>query len=109
MKKYSNAPVYCISNAINTDLFKLNNPIDARKAHTIVFHYRNNAYKGGKYAIEIVKKLKVKYPDLQVTIVSSQEKDENIPGFCNYVYEMLLLKTSGSNQSMMHKSLCVHQ
>ena len=86
VKKYSKAPVYCISNAINTDLFKLSKPIESRKAHTIVFHYRNNAYKGGKYAIEVVKKLKIKYPDLQVTIVSSQEKGDNIPEFCNYVY-----------------------
>ncbi len=86
VKQYSKDPVYCISNAINTDLFKLKNPISARKDHTLVFHYRNNAYKGGRYAIEVVKKLINKYPDLKVTIVSSQEKDDHIPDFCHYVY-----------------------
>lgn len=81
-----------IKDGIDTELFKVTRPLEQRKTHSVVFQYRGDSepFKGGKYALEVVKKLKDEYPDLDVKIVSREQKSSEIPNWCEYLYNLPL-------------------
>lgn len=83
------SPKY-ISNGIDTNIFKVINPISERKRHSLIFQYREDEFKGGKYAISVINKLKRLYSDLEVYIISRETKSSEIPEWCNYIYDISL-------------------
>ena len=84
--QYAKEPSVCISNGVDERIFHLTEPLQARKAHTLAFHYRKPAYKGCRYALEAVRILEKTYPDLAVTVVSTHEAPADLPRSCRYVY-----------------------
>lgn len=82
----SNEKSFLLCNAINTNVFYETKNVLQRNRHSIAFHYRSAEFKGGKYAIEVVKKLQQKYEDLDVYIVSSEKKPKDIPKQWSYVF-----------------------
>lgn len=82
--KHSLEESILIPNGIDLDIFS-NKEIN-RDKHSIVFQFRNinMEYKGGIYAIECITKLKKIYPDLKVRVISTDERPENMPDFCEY-------------------------
>lgn len=83
---HSTSKAVCVPNGINTDLFKVKVPIEKRKEHSIAFHYRSNPQKGSRYAFETIKILQEKYPDLDVTVVSIEEKPDDLPKDCKFIH-----------------------
>ena len=83
--QYSDKPSICISNSINTDVFKVDVPIDKRKPHSIAFHYRSIPIKGCEYAFETIQILENRYPDLEVTVVGIEDEPQGMPKCCKYV------------------------
>lgn len=81
--KYSKSPAICISNSINTNVFKYENI--SHNLHTLSFHYREAAYKGCDDAIEVIKKLKNIYPDLHVYVISREDCPDNMPRFVEFI------------------------
>ena len=82
VKKQVGVEPRLISNNIDTRVFY---PMKTmRMEHSVIFHYRSSPHKGGKYAIRVIEKLKEKYPDLSVAVVSSQERPDSLPGWCNF-------------------------
>lgn len=83
---YSKEPSICISNGINQDVFYVRKPLEERPRHSIVFQYRDAPYKGCKYALETVRMLRERYPDLSVTVISNVSKKPDLPGYFTYVH-----------------------
>lgn len=77
-----------VSNGIDTEIFKEILPVEERNPHSIIFHYRENPIKGGKYALKTLDILSKKYEDLQITIISKDIKPKEIPNRYNYVYNV---------------------
>lgn len=81
--KYGKKPAICISNSINTNVFKYMNI--THELHTLTFHYRSASYKGCDDAIEVIKKLKKIYNDLKVYVVSREDAPINMPSFVEFI------------------------
>lgn len=79
---HSKTPAYLVSNCINTQVF--NNKGAERIKHSIVFHYRSADYKGPEYAIEAIRILEEKYPDLKVDVISIEDAPNNLPKSCKF-------------------------
>lgn len=75
----------CIPNSIDTSIFKVINPINNRKKHSLVFHYRAAPYKGAEYAFETIKILEKQYSDLEVTVVGTEKAPKKMPVCCIYI------------------------
>ena len=80
--EHSSIPARLVSNCINTDVFC--NKGENRRKHSVVFHYRSADYKGPQYALETIRRLKDRYDDLVVDVISSEEKPKTLPKFCNF-------------------------
>lgn len=93
--KHSSTPSYLVSNCIDTNIF--HDKGDKRRRHSIVFHYRSADYKGPWYAIETVRKLKEKYCDLMVDVISTEDKPEELPNFCTFHHALSPLEISEIN------------
>ena len=83
---HSKTPAYLVSNCINTQVF--NNKGAERIKHSIVFHYRSADYKGPEYAIEAIRILEEKYPDLKVDVISIEDAPNNLPKSCKFHHKL---------------------
>lgn len=79
---YSNDEATVISNGIDTNIFF--NKENERYCHSIVLQYRKASYKGPEYAIQVINKLYELYPDLRVSIISSDDLPDNLPSCCMF-------------------------
>ena len=82
--RYSENKSICVTNGIDTNIFKPTAELDKRKKHSIVFQYRSSKAKGCEYAIEVCKKIKNKYSDAEINVISNEEKPENLPDYFHY-------------------------
>ena len=98
---YAIKPSKCVPNYIDTDVFKVINDIQCRKKHTIAFHYRKSEVKGCNYAIETVRILEKKYPDLEVFVVGVEEKPRELPKSCRYFLNISPQEISKINNNVM--------
>lgn len=80
--QHSITPSHLVSNCINTDVFC--DKGECRRKHSIVFHYRSAEYKGAQYAFEVIKRLKRKYADLAVDVISIEDKPDYLPEYCKF-------------------------
>ena len=79
-------PSILIRNPVDTDVYKPVVPIQERYHHSISFLYHNVEGKGTVYAIETVKKLKSRYPDLKAYAFGTIAKGDDLPSFVDYTY-----------------------
>lgn len=70
-----------IPNGMDFSFFKKLKVYQDRPFYSMCFLYHNLKFKGTKYAIEAIKILKQKYPQLTVSIFSAEEINEELPGF----------------------------
>lgn len=83
---YATEPSILIRNPVDTDIYKSVVPIQERYPHSISFLYHNVEGKGTVYAIETVKKLKSRYPDLKAYAFGTIAKGDDLPSFVDYTY-----------------------
>ena len=102
VQKETHSEPYFVPDGINTSIFKNNTPILKRNNHSIVFQYRSAPGKGCEYALQVIEKLKDKYSDLSVSVVSKDPKSQSIPNWC-FFYEKLKLEEvcSVNNQNQI--------
>ena len=82
--KYNSKKSILITNGVNSNVFKINRPIENRKTHTIAYLYHLNPNKGCRYGFEILSKLKKKYSDLQVYMFGGISKPNDLPDYISY-------------------------
>ena len=85
--KYSKNGSKLIENGIDLEVFKINTPIEKRNPYSICMLYSEGEGKGGKYGIEIIKKLKQKYPKLEINLFSGDRKPKAFPEWINYKHK----------------------
>lgn len=73
-----------IPNGIDLNVFTIDNSIEKRFPHSISMAYSNGVTKGCEYGLEIIKKLKEKYNDLEVNIFGNCNPPKNLPIWINY-------------------------
>lgn len=82
--KYSRSKSICVKNGINTSVFYVSKKPQDRKLHSIVFQYRSNEAKGCNYAIEVSKRIKERYSDTEINVISNEKKPRELPDYFKY-------------------------
>lgn len=77
--------VTVIPNGFDFDYFQLTKPLTERNKYSIAMMYHTQPLKGTYDALEALKIVREKIPDLHVTLFSSQKLKENIPSWCTFV------------------------
>lgn len=80
------AEAVLLPNAIDTTIFRVQNPIQNRNKFHIAMMYRTEAIKGSCYGIAAFVKLKEKYPQLIVTLFGNVKRPKNLPSWIKYIY-----------------------
>lgn len=105
--KYSQKPSYYIQNPLNTDKYKIIEPIKTRDHYTIGMLYHESEIKGCKYAIDAIKKVKEKYPFIKLIMFGAYNPPKNMPNWIEYyknasnektieIYNTISIYVSGS-------------
>jgi glycosyltransferase involved in cell wall biosynthesis len=74
-----------IPNGLDFHIFYTTVPIQERNPHTISMLYHLSEYKGSTYGIQALKILKIKYPDLKVTLFGVPKRPAELPSWIHYV------------------------
>lgn len=82
--KYSISQSINISNGIDTSIFYLRKKLTERPPHSIVFQYRSNYSKGGKYAINVAKRVYELYDDVEINVISNEKRPSDFPEYFNF-------------------------
>lgn len=82
--KYSDNKSILIKNPLDLNIYKINVPIEKRKSHTIGLLYHEAECKGLKYSFEVLKKLKILYPELEVKMFGASNKPKGLPDWIHY-------------------------
>ena len=82
------AGVSCLHlpDGIDTECFRIFNPIEKRPIHSIAMMYRKSKRKGYPDGLAVLKKLRETYPDLVAVMFGVDEKPENLPEWVQYEY-----------------------
>lgn len=73
-----------IYNGLDSNVFFSTCDIEDRYHHSITMLYHPGEYKGSKYGIEVIKRVKTLYPDLKVTIFGVPKRPAIIPDWIEY-------------------------
>lgn len=84
VQQYSIDPVICIPNAIDTEIFKVQNDIQTRNNLVIGLLYHRDEHKGLKYSFKSLEILKQRYPDLRVEMFGAYKAPINLPEWYNF-------------------------
>lgn len=98
--KFTNKPVHIIPNAIDTNLFKINNSIEHRTSTAVCMLYSIQEIKGSKYGLEALKIVKEKYPELEVTLFGVCPEPENLPDWMKFYRNPLNLSNIYNEHSI---------
>lgn len=79
----SNKSIY-VQNPIDTDTYKIQNPIQNRSSNLVGMLYHKNPAKGSKYALAALKKVKMDFPELHLIMFGTADKPKNLPDWIEY-------------------------
>ncbi|MBM7321314.1 glycosyltransferase family 4 protein [Streptococcus suis] len=85
VKSYTSDETICLPNPIDTEFFKVINPIENRNSLSLGMLYHEGEHKGIPYALEAIEKVKNKYPEVTVNIFGVPERPRSLPRYFNYV------------------------
>lgn len=83
----------CIRNPIDLKLYKMVNPIEKRKLHSIGLLYHKGEHKGLKYSLEALAILKKHYPDLEVYMFGTSKPNGVVPGLVKFIQDASVQET----------------
>lgn len=84
VRPYNNN-VVCIQNPVDTSFYHIKNPIENRNRYCIGMLYHRGEYKGAKYSIQVLKRIKKLYPQIQVIAFGNPDRDDDIPEWFEYI------------------------
>jgi len=90
----SDTPSVYIPNGLDLEMFRADKEIEKRNNFSLAMLYHNHERKGVKYGLEVIYKLKNKYPNLNVRLFGTPERPTDLPEWIDY--------TKNANQ----KQLC---
>lgn len=84
--KYASVPSVVVKNGIDFSVFDIDKDIDKRNPYTVAMLYHSAEYKGSKYGVEGLKRLKEKYPQLKAYLFGTVKRPEDLPNWIEYTY-----------------------
>lgn len=99
VKKYTGQYAEYLPNGIDTSIFRLTRPINERKLHSIALQYRRSAIKGPQYALDVISRIKSKYPDMTINVFSNEPRPQELPSYCNFYHSITPEKVAELNNS----------
>lgn len=85
VEKHSRTEAMLIRNPIDLNLYRMTNPPENRKKHSIGLLYHTMPHKGLKYAFRALKRIKEIYPDLEVLMFGVYKRPGGLPGWIRYI------------------------
>lgn len=85
VKLHTSNEVICLPNPINTEIFRVVNPIENRSSFVLGMLYHEGEHKGISYALDAIEIVKQKYPDIIVNIFGVPERPKFLSPCFNYV------------------------
>lgn len=82
--KYSKKSSIYIQNPLDTDKYKVMNPIENRDRYSIGMLYHKSPIKGCKYSLQAIKEVKKKYPSLNLLMFGAYDPPKNLPSWITY-------------------------
>jgi glycosyltransferase involved in cell wall biosynthesis len=70
--------------AVDDSIYRITNPIALRDQYTVCMMYSIEPRKGSKYGLEVLQKLKLKYPQLKAILFSVADAPANLPDWIDY-------------------------
>lgn len=86
VESYCNENVECVLNGIDSRTFYVKNSPNERKNKSICMLYHDLKSKGSKEGLEVIYKLKEKYPDLEVRLFGVVDQPDNLPNWISYTH-----------------------
>ena len=85
--KYSKDESKLILNGIDFEIFKIDTLIEKREPYSICMLYSNNfSRKGSKDGLKIIKKIKQKYPNIEINFFSTDRRPSDLPNWITYIH-----------------------
>lgn len=84
VKKHTDNPTYLIPNAIDSDKYRISNPIETRNLYSVCMMYSVQEIKGSQYGLDALVKLKAKYSQLQVELFGICAEPEGLPDWIQF-------------------------
>ena len=82
--QYSGCPSVVIKNPIDLEIYKVKTPPAQRNPYTVGMLYHANEYKGCHYAVEALKIVKKRIPELKVYAFGTADWPDDMPGWFAY-------------------------
>ena len=82
--RHSDRPSVLVPNAINSNIFYINKPINERDKYTIAALYHEKEHKGFKYLWMAIEELRRIYPQLSVRIFGMPQRPAFFPDWVDY-------------------------
>ena len=76
---------FYLTNPIDTGRFFVKKPILDRDSHSIGILYHKDKHKGFEYSYQVIRWLKIVYPDLKVKMFGTPKRPENIDSGIEYI------------------------
>lgn len=92
---YSLSESIYIPNGIDESQFNVSVPIESRSPYSIAMLYHRDERKRSKEGLEILKRIKSKYPAISVELFGSPNPPEDLPSYINY--------TRNANESQLRE------
>jgi len=84
VKKYTSNRTVLIPNAIDTEVYKVKQSIEQRKAFRVCMLYSIQEIKGSHYGLKALNIVKQNYPELKVDLFGICHKPEHLPNWITY-------------------------
>lgn len=84
--RYAKRPAILLRNPIDTDIYKVNTPIENRNPFTVGVLYHTAKHKGFQYAYEAILRLKEIYPKLRVQMFGTSQPAFEIPSWIKFTF-----------------------
>lgn len=104
--RYTSEPAIYVQNAIDTNIYKIVNPINNRDKNIIGMLYHISPRKGCQYTLDAIKKVKLDFPNLKLIMFGACPPPDNLPNWVAYyqnvsqketveIYNKISIFTSG--------------
>lgn len=86
VEKATGKECFYLPDGIDTDCFKVINPLKSRARHSLAMMYRNSLRKGYQDGLKVFQQLKNRYPDLKGYMFGVDRRPKEFPDWINFEY-----------------------
>ncbi len=84
INQHTKKETYIIHNAVDSDIFRIKQPVEKRNPFSIAMVYSIQEIKGSKYGVEALRLVKEHIPQLEVELFGICPQPEDLPGWMKF-------------------------